>query len=56
MTCAKTAYRSRRIAEEVLRKRTRENRTLDLRAYLCPDCGKWHLSHKYHEFDGEKAS
>ena len=44
--CPKSAYPSRNKAEEHRKKRLRENPTLYLRVYLCPECGLWHLTHK----------
>lgn len=44
MTCEKSGYPSRRKTEEHIRHRLRENPTLDLRAYLCPKCGLWHMT------------
>lgn len=45
MKCAeKGRYESRRIAEAFRLKRLRQNPTLYLRAYRCPQCGFWHLT------------
>jgi len=41
----KNAYPSRSRAMDYARKRMRDNRTLDLRAYRCPHCGLWYLTH-----------
>lgn len=41
----KAAYPSQRKAMDHARRRMRDNRTLELRAYRCPECGKWHLTH-----------
>jgi|GEM_PF-3822717 len=40
----KKGYPSQRMAETVKRKRERDNRTIVLRTYLCPDFGRWHLT------------
>ena len=41
----KGKYPSKTRAEQVARKRMRDNRTLELRAYLRDRCGLWHLTH-----------
>lgn len=42
----KSKYESKNIAERFMKKRLRDNPTLHLRVYHCPECGKWHLTHK----------
>lgn len=44
--CGKAGYPSKRIADNTITKRLRDNRTLDLRSYLCPSCGLYHITHK----------
>lgn len=51
----KSGYPSERIALEHARKRTRDNRTLELRAYRCPTCGRWHLTHVPDRFEREAS-
>lgn len=51
MSCSKFPYRSKKDAQTALnartrgRKRYRHNRPDFLRAYPCPSCGYWHLTH-----------
>lgn len=54
MTCEKSGYPSRRKTEEHIRKRLKDNPTLDLRAYLCPKCGLWHMTSKADRFPRRK--
>lgn len=49
----KHGYPSKGIADRVITKRIRENRTLDLRSYHCPNCGLYHLTHKPDRFADE---
>lgn len=44
--CKKTAYDSRREAEEMIRYIQETRFTRALHAYQCPVCGLWHLSSK----------
>ena len=43
MTCEKRGYTSRRIARQQAR-RIGSEAGHPMRAYACPDCGRWHLS------------
>ncbi len=43
--CGKSPYPSKTRAETVAHKRMRDNRTLELRVYLCKACGMYHLTH-----------
>ena len=43
MSCAKTAYSSERVASREAR-RIGDEIGEPMRAYACPDCGRWHLS------------
>ena len=52
----KGRYESKRIAEDFKRKRERDNPTLDLRCYRCPDCGLWHLTHVPDKFSKEDGA
>ena len=53
MICGeKGAYPSQRRAQDYADKRSRDNRTLDLRVYRCSACGLWHITHvpdRYHK-------
>ena len=42
--CGKNSYPSKTRAEDIIRKRHRENPTIVLRAYHCGKCGFWHLT------------
>lgn len=56
MNCEeKCRYLSQRKAMEAIRKRQRDNRTLELRAYRCPHCGYWHMTSKPDRFLEEGA-
>lgn len=52
MSCEKKPYRCKKDAVTAANYRTRgrigmrHNRPTFLRAYDCPDCGYWHLTHK----------
>jgi len=48
MHCKKRAYRDKDEAVRVLRglKRKLDGKKKPVRAYLCDDCGKWHLTSK----------
>lgn len=50
MTCSKSSYPTKKAARTALNKRmrSRRNRPDHLRAYWCPKCGQWHLTHKTH--------
>ena len=50
MTCEKSGYPSRKRCEAHIKQRLRENPTLDLRAYLCPKCGHWHMTSREDRF------
>ncbi len=48
MNCTKTCY-SKREAQGTIKRimnGRRRNRPKQLRAYLCPQCNAWHLTHK----------
>ncbi|BDU72372.1 hypothetical protein METEAL_15460 [Mesoterricola silvestris] len=49
----KKGYPSKGIADRVITKWIRENRTLDLRSYPCRQCGLWHLTHQPDRFAEE---
>ncbi len=61
MTCLdasghpKVAYENRTTAERFKKKRLRDNPTLDLRVYRCPDCGMYHLTRSPDRNEGSAA-
>lgn len=55
MTCTKPPYTEAR-AYYLKRRREREDRSLVLRVYYCPECGHHHLTSKPDRFKREEAS
>jgi hypothetical protein len=51
----KHAYPSERKALDYAKRRMRDNRTLELRAYRCQHCGRWHLTHVPDRFQKEAS-
>lgn len=48
--CGKNAYPSFAFAQDVARKRMRDNHTVVLRPYLCKRCGHWHITKQPDKF------
>ena len=44
--CKKAMYHSREEAEDMIRHILEDRVVMNLRAYLCPVCGQWHLTSK----------
>lgn len=48
--CGKNSYPSYAFAQDVAKKRMRDNHTVVLRPYLCKRCGHWHITKQVDKF------